>query len=67
MESGKMVQTKHEHTWAGCDDMVFVEGENNGSSADVFCIDYNCEYGAFTDEHGNVIPHSIAKVGLHED
>ncbi len=56
----------HEHKWEGCDDLIFVSGKNKGSSADVFCIVDECETGALTNELGNVIPHSIAKVGLKE-
>lgn len=53
---------KHEHNWQGCDDMVFIAGPNKGSAADIFCTE--CDMGAFTDEQGNVIPHSISEVGL---
>ena len=55
---------KNGHTWAGCDDLVFIAGPNKGSNADIFCV--NCDMGAFTDEQGNVIPHSIAEVGFRE-
>ena len=56
---------KCEHKWEGADDMRFVAGSAKGSSADVFCM--LCDMGAFTDEQGNVIPHSIAKVGFGSD
>jgi len=56
---------KHNHKWEGCDDLVFLEGENIGSSADVFCTEEGCEMGAFTDEAGRIIIHSIARVGFN--
>ena len=34
----------------GKDDLVFSDGENKGSSADVFWIVEGCDVGAFTDE-----------------
>jgi hypothetical protein len=54
-----------QHFWLGCDDLVFISGENKGSSADVHCE--QCDMGAFTDEQGNVIPHSISEVGFQKD
>lgn len=52
------------HNWQGADNMRFVEGNNKNSNADVFCT--LCDRGAFTDEHGIVKPHTIAKVGFQE-
>ena len=67
-EEKKMVNNKlkqpHTHIWEGCDDLVFVAGTNRGSAADVFCSATGCDMGAFTDEQGNVISHSIAEVGF---
>jgi hypothetical protein len=65
--SNKRNKNMMKHKREGCDDLVFVDGENKGSSADVFCVINECDMGAFTDEHGNVIPHSIAKVGFKEE
>ncbi len=58
--------TKHKHNWSGADNMVFVSGNNKGSSADVFCTHPECDMGALTSENGSVLFHTIAKVEFKE-
>ena len=64
-KGGMNMEERCKHNWQSADNMRFVAGNNNGASADVFCT--LCDMGAFTDEHGIVIPHSIAEVGFREE
>jgi hypothetical protein len=63
---GYISKTMCSHRWTGCDDLVFVRGKNKGAIADVFCMECNCNMGAFVDEQGHIILHSISEVGFNE-